>query len=131
MKTSRYPVCSLKTTRRKKKALEEQSHVVYRYSCNAEECNPSKTYIWYTTTSLKQRMTTHAQNDSIKKHSMERDGLVKSTIQILKQIKIIYSSTDRLELLLVEVLLIMNQKPTVINRREGETRILDVFGLTC
>ena len=110
-----------------KKTLEEQSHVVYRYSCNAEECNPSQTYIGYTTTTLKQRMTTHAQNGSIKSHSMERHDHVIRTAEILKQIKVIYSSPDRLELLLAEALLIKSQEPTINNQREGETRILDVF----
>ena len=31
------------------KSPEQRSHVVYRYTCNAEECHSSKTYIGQTT----------------------------------------------------------------------------------
>ena len=72
-------------------------------------------------------MTTHAQNGSIKSHKVERHGHAIRTAETLKQIKVIYSSPDRLELLLAEALLIKNHEPTINNQREGETRILDVF----
>ena len=39
-----------------------ESHVVYKYICPKTEFQPSKFYIGYTTTTLNQRMTIHAQN---------------------------------------------------------------------
>ena len=72
-------------------------------------------------------MTTLAQNCSINSHSMERHGHAIRTAEISKQIKVIYSSPNRLELLLAEALLIENQETTINDQREGETRILDVF----
>ena len=51
---------------------EQRSNVVYRYTCKAEECHASEIYIGQTTTSLKQKMTTHTQKESIKNHNHDK-----------------------------------------------------------
>ena len=61
---------------------------------------------------------------------MERHGHTIRTAEILKQIKVNYSSPDRLELLLAEANFIKNQESIIKNQREGETRSLDVFRKT-
>ena len=104
-----------------------RSHVVYRYSCEEEECNPSETYIGQTTTSLKQRMTTHAQSGSIRNHNEEKHNRRPRTAEILQQIEVLYSSNDRQDLILAEALLIKKHRPTINSQREGEVRVLSIF----
>ena len=103
------------------------SHVVYRYCCNTDMCQQSKKYIGYTTTTLKQRMTMHAQNGSILTHHKEVHKNKIKTAEILEGTDIIFRSPDKAELVLAEALLIKELKPTLNNQREGETKILSVF----
>ena len=44
----------------KKPALEDIFNEVYQYSCNEESCNNSNTYIGYTSTLLKFRLSSHS-----------------------------------------------------------------------
>ena len=106
---------------------EMRSHVVYRYSCEEEECNPSGIYIGQTTTSLKQRMTTHASNGSIRYHNEEKHNRRPRIAEILQQIEVLYSSTDRQDLILAEALLIKKHQPTINSQREGEVKVLSIF----
>ena len=53
----------------------EEYNVVYQFTCEREPCNQAQFYIGFTTTTVKSRMTAHAQQGSIKKH------LWKSTIK--------------------------------------------------
>ena len=84
------------------KSPEQISHVVHRYTCNAEECHSSKTYIDQTTTTLKQRMTTHAQNGSIKSHNLEEHQRRLRAADILACIDVLHTAHDRQELVLAE-----------------------------
>ena len=103
-----------------------ESHVVYSYTCEMEECRLSK-YIGYTTTTLKQRMTTHAQNGSITTHNKEKHNRKLKAAEILEHIKPIHHSIDKIELQIAEALFIKEEKPSLNNQREGETRILQIF----
>ena len=106
---------------------ELRSHVVYRYSCEKEECHPSQTYVGHTTTTLKQRMTTHAQNGSIRKHNEEKHDRRLRTAEILQNVQVLFSSKDRQDLILAEALLIKKHQPTINSQREGEVRVLSIF----
>ena len=100
-----------------------RSHVVFRYACE-EECNPSEKYIGQTTTSLKKKMTTHAQNGSIRIHNKEKHNRRPRTTEIFHQIEILHSSTDRQDLILAEALFIKEYQPTINSQREDEVGVL-------
>ena len=105
----------------------DESHVVYRYTCPREECQPSKSYIGYTTNPLKLRMTTHAQNGSIISHQTETHDHRAPTRELLDATKIIFRSAEASELKIAEALYIKLEGPILNNQREGETRILKIF----
>ncbi len=105
---------------------ESNSHVVYRYSCDGDRCQPSH-YIGYTVTTLKQRMTMHAQQGSIKDHHANIHEKKIKTAEILANTDILHRSADKSELLIAEALIIKEKCPTINNQREGENRILQIF----
>ena len=49
------------------------------------------------------------------------------TQQILENVNVIFKSSDKMELILAEALLIKANSPTLNNQEEGETRILKIF----
>ena len=102
------------------------SHVVYQYKCDMDRCQPSN-YIGYTETTLKQRMTTHAQNGSIKTHNITEHGRKLKAQQLVSSTEILHRSRDKSELLIAEALLIKEKRPSINNHREGEVRILKIF----
>ena len=102
-------------------------HVVYQYECPSGECQPSKTYIGYTTTTLKQRLTTHAQNGSIATHSSTTHQNKIRTKEIMDHTTVLFRSTEKNELIIAEALLIKLKQPTINSQKEGETRILKIF----
>ena len=106
---------------------EQRSHVVYRYTCKAEECHPSEIYVGQTMTSLKQRMTTHAQNGSIRNHNQDKHQRRLRAAEILLDVDVLHSAHDRQELVLAEALLIKKLQPTINSQREGEVRVLSIF----
>ena len=113
--------------RNKPRVAEEDSHVVYSYTCDKGECQPPQKYIGYTTTTTKQRMTIHAQTGSILQHNVETHGERIRTADIMSSISIMYRSPELLELKLAEALLIKSENPTLNNQREGMTRVLKIF----
>ena len=98
------------------------SHVVYQYTCAMEGCQPHQSYIGYTTTSVKQRMTTHAQNGAIKNHNLNEHNSRISTNVIINQIKILFSATDKIDLQIPEALLIKKHNPPLNNQSDTFTR---------
>ena len=105
----------------------EDHHVVYQYKCPSGECEPPQTYIGYTTTTLKQRTTTHAQNGSIKNHNSSTHQLKIRSKDILDNTTVIFRSIDMTDLTIAEALLIKTERPLINNQKEGETRILKIF----
>ena len=103
------------------------SHVVYQYSCTNEECLPSNNYIGYTITSLNKRFSMHAQTGSILNHAKSAHNLRPCTKEMLKNVKVLYKSVSKEELLIAESLYIKTDRPRLNNQREGETRILKFF----
>jgi predicted GIY-YIG superfamily endonuclease len=83
-----------------------KSHVVYKYTCNQVECQPHQYYIGYTTTTLKQRMTTHTQTGSIHSHHKDTHGSKRRTAELLETTTPIHKSQDRFELQVAEALFI-------------------------
>ena len=103
------------------------SHVVYRYTCNKEECQPLQFYIGYTTTALKQRMTCHTQQGSIKDHHLTTHNHRVRTAEIMQSTEVIFRSQEKHELIVAEALLIKENSPPINSQREGETRVLQIF----
>ena len=105
----------------------DESHVVYQYTCPQEECQPSKSYIGYTTNPLKKRMTTHAQNGSIISHQIESHQRRAPTSELMESTKVIFRSPETFDLKVAEALYIKTEGPVLNNQREGEVRISKVF----
>ena len=100
---------------------------MYQCTCDEGACQPPKTYIGYTTTTVRQRMTCHAQNGSILNHSVTvHDHRIK-TGEILENIEILYQSNCKQELEISEALHIKALSPQLNNQLEGQSRILKVF----
>ena len=102
-------------------------HIVYQYKCPKGECQPPATYIGYTTTTLKQRMTTHSQTGSIASHNQEKHKIKIRTNNILENTTVLFHSPEKSDLLIAEALLIKQKSPIINNQKEGETRILKIF----
>ena len=103
------------------------SHVVYKYTCNHEECQPLQYYIGYTTTALKQRLTCHTQQGSIREHHLSHHGNRIRTADLMEHIEILHRSQEKQELIIAEAILIKQNSPKMNNQREGETRVLKIF----
>lgn len=109
-------------------ADSSNSHVVYQYECPNDLCQQSTTtYIGYTTNTIKQRMTMHAQTGSIISHHKETHNNRPRTAEIMEDVSAIFKSRDKNELLIAEALLIKDRKPCLNNQNEGNTRILHIF----
>ena len=108
--------------------VSSDNHVVYQYTCAQKKCQLNhQSYIGYTTTTVKQRMTTHAQNGSIKNHSNEAHNINIRTKEIINEIKILFRSPDKTELQIAEALLIKFHNPILNNQAATFTRTLNVF----
>ena len=90
-------------------------------------CQPNQSYIGYTTTSIKQRMTSHAQNGSIKNHNLNQHNSRISTNDIIDQIKILFNAPNKTDLRIAEALLIKKHNPSRNNQSDTFTRTLQVF----
>ena len=106
---------------------EDESHVVYKYVCPREGCQPLHQYIGYTTNPLKKRMTMHAQSGSIIEHQVEVHGMRVPTRELMESTHVIFRASDVKELKIAEALHIKMEKPSINNQREGEARILQIF----
>ena len=100
------------------------NHVVYRYTCRETECEHGQLYTGYIFTTLKQRMTTHAQNGSILVNVRKAHKLKLKTQIIHENVKVIYKSPDKMKLIPAEALLIKERSQTLNKQKEGETRML-------
>ena len=85
---------------------EQRSHVVCRYTCTADECHPSEKHIGQTTTPLKIRMTTNAQNGSIKNHNHDKHQRRLHASEILLDVDVLHLTHDHQEIVWAEALLI-------------------------
>jgi hypothetical protein len=101
--------------------------VVYRYSCDHELCQQTQTYIGYTETTLKERMTAHANRGSIKEHHSSVHNYKISTAEILRSVKVITKRSSKRELMIAEALCIKDEKPSINIQREDGVRMLKIF----
>ena len=107
---------------------EEYHHVVYQYTCTLGECNSSQSYIGYTESTLTERIRNHGQHGSIIRHLREHHSIQRQkTTELLKNVKVIGRASTKQELLLLEALLIQQEKPSLNQQEEGRDRILNVF----
>ena len=107
---------------------EDYHHVVYQYTCTLGECNSSQSYIGYTESTLTERIRNHGQHGSIIRHLREYHNIQRQkTTELLKNVKVIGRASTKQELLLLEALLIQQEKPSLNQQEEGRDRILNVF----
>ena len=106
---------------------DSPDHVVYRFSCNKDACQRSPSYIGYTTLTVKERMTQHAQKGSIHEHNVEEHRGLCPAAELLENTERLFYSSEKHELLLAEALLIKYYSPSLNRQQEGDTRILKIF----
>ena len=107
---------------------KERHCVVYKYICEGvERCQPPQFYIGVTTTSLRQRATSHAQTGAIQLHHLNEHQNRIKTDEILNNTETLFYSTDKSELLIAEALFIKSNNPPLNRQHEGDTRILKIF----
>ena len=105
--------------------IAEKYNVVYQWTCDRDGCNSTnQEYIGYTTCTIKERFRTHTQNSSsIKKHLRDQHQIQKiTTAQLIPSIKILYTSSDKRDLIFTEALLIKSQCPTLHSQPKVATR---------
>ena len=112
---------------RNKPSNSEQHSVVYKYECKMEPCNSSHVYIGHTTTLLKQRMTSHTQQGSIRKHFIAVHNSKPKTQDLLSNTTVLARFTNRNELQIAEALLIRKLKPSLNEQNEFTDRTLKIF----
>ena len=84
------------------------SLVVYKYTCPSTECKHSQNYISCTATTVKQRMTSNLQNGPILTQASNTHNLKLKNQQNLENFKVIYKSTEKIDLILAETHLFDN-----------------------
>ena len=107
--------------------LENRHHVVYEYTCNEEGCHAPlpPTYIGYTTCTLYERFGQHA---SVKKHLLESHGLTRvGRRKLLESVRVLRCEKDRRHLIMMEAMLIKENRPKLNSQEEGSTRIIKIF----
>ena len=72
-------------------------------------------------------MTTYARNQNIAKHNLQEHGFTIRTGASMKDIKMLYSSNEKIDLLYAETVLIKSEQPSINNQKVIECRILKVF----
>ena len=105
----------------------KRSHVVYKYKCSRQECQPSNVYVGYTECSLEDRFRNHSQNGSILAHNLDKHQHKITASEMLENTEILCSYPTKQELVIAEALLIKEITPALNGQREGETRILNIF----
>jgi len=105
----------------------KRSHVIYRYNCPKEVCQPSTMYLGYTECALIDRLRNHTQHGSILQHSKDTHNAKVSTKELVDATEILRQMKSKEELLIGEALLIKEQNPSLNSQREGEVRVLLIF----
>ena len=72
-------------------------------------------------------MKTHAQNGRIANHNVQEHGVRIRTADIMKDIKTLYRSNEKMSLVYAQAFLIKHEQPQINSQGEGECRILKVF----
>ena len=105
----------------------KRSHVVYKYECSKQECQPSNVCVGHTECSLEDRFGNHSQNGSILAHNLDKHQHKITASEMLEKPEIPCSYPTKQELVIAETLLIKEITPALNDQREGETRILNSF----
>ena len=102
----------------------EDYNVVYQFNCDKVPCNEAQTcYIGHTTTTIKER----TKHSSIKKHYKETHNCNITGSQILPNIKILDKLSGEADLMILEALLIKQQRPMINMQAEDFNRVLKIF----
>lgn len=110
--------------------IAKRHHVVYRYTCSRDGCHTApQTYIGYTTCTISDRFRMHTQNSSsIKKHLQDYHQVSRTTTaELLQNVDILYTSSSKRDLVLIEAIYIKKLHPALNSQNEGCDRILKIF----
>ena len=95
-----------RTTNINTKNISENYNVIYKYTCDKAPCNVTHTYVIlviYTTITVKERIKQHS---SIKLHFSETHRETITGSMILPNNSILARASDKIDLILLEALLI-------------------------
>ena len=110
---------------RRKEDCNVDYNVIYKYSCDKVPCNATQTcYIGHTTTTVKERIKQHS---SIKRHHRETHKENITGSMILPNISILAKAPDKIDLILLEALLIKQHKPIINIQTDDFNRTLNIF----
>ena len=100
----------------KKLSHDQQSHIIYKFTCNLGECESPQTkneYIGLTTQTLRQRMIGHKNHGSIFAHFRMKHGISPDVNYLLANTEVLYRESDAFQLHIYEALHIRKLKPNL------------------
>ena len=94
--------------------VESKSHVVYKFKCPEGTCEyPPKTYVGFTTTTLRQRFQAHRNQGSIHQHYIDQHDRKPTIKELIENTSIEYTNQNRYNLLIAEAIFITRTQPTL------------------
>ena len=106
---------------------KEDYNVIYMYLCNEVPCNATQTcynIIRHTTTTVKERIKQHSL---IKRHHIESHFENITGSMILPDISFLARTSNEIDLIILEALLIKQYKPIINIQTDDFNRTLNIF----
>lgn len=92
----------------------QETSLVYEYTCTDGDCSRlNSSYIGSTITTLSKRLTAHLQDGAIKRHSLQKHGVLPTRENIEQQTNILHREADRRRLRMTEAVFIYTKKPPI------------------
>ena len=92
----------------------QRTNLIYKHTCQNEDCGPHTTsYIGMTRTRLTRRLSYHLQSGAIKRHYQEIHGLRLTREQLVSGTEILDYETNPGRLAILEALYIKEEKPGI------------------
>ena len=92
----------------------QRTNLIYKHTCQNEDCRPHATsYIGMTRTKLTRRLSYHLQNGAIKKHYQEKHGVRLTREALVSGTEILDYETNPGRLAILEALYIKEEKPAM------------------
>ena len=100
----------------------EKSHVVYNFKCPESTCQRSpKTYVGFTTTTIKQRLQAHRNQGAIHQHFIDEHDRKPSLTELLESTEITYNNQNRQCLVIGEAIAINRLSPNLNVQKDADT----------
>ena len=102
-----------------------EHNVIYEYVCDEERCTDVHTsYIGHTTSTIKERFKQHS---SIKKHFRQTHNKNITGSQMLPKVKILKNCNKKEDLIILEALMIKENRPIINTQTDDFNRTLKIF----